>query len=211
MPASWPGFSHHTVARYVAARESGLVAAGVVRPQLIDEFLPKVEEWIERSNGKLRADVAHDKLLALSYACSERTTRRAVAAVKKNYRLGRVRVHRPWVTEPGMWLQYDFGDGPAIDGARTTLFCAWLAWSRFRVVLAIRDKTSPSAMAALDVTLRRLGGAPTYLLTDYVPRNIIRAHPSRDPPKCAKAGMWPSRNASCAWVQNATGSPPRVR
>ena len=166
MPASWPGFSHHTVARYVAARESGLVAAGVARPQLTDEFLPKVEEWIERSNGKLRADIAHDKLLALSYPGSERTTRRAVAAVKKNYRLGRVRVHRPWVTEPGMWLQYDFGDGPVIDGVRTTLFCAWLAWSRFRVVLAIRDKTAPSVMAALDVTLRRLGGAQTYLLTD---------------------------------------------
>ena len=28
------------------------------------------------------------------------------------------------------------------------------------------DKTAPSVMAALDVTLRRVGGAPTYLLTD---------------------------------------------
>jgi len=45
---------------------------------LIDEFLPKVEEWIDRSNGKLRADVAHDKLVALGFAGSERTTRRAV-------------------------------------------------------------------------------------------------------------------------------------
>jgi len=33
---------------------------------------------------------------------------------------------------------------------------AWLAWSRFRVVLAIRDKTAPSVMAALDVTLHRI-------------------------------------------------------
>ena len=54
-----------------------------------------------------------------------------------------------------MWLQYDFGDGPVIDGVRTVLFCAWLAWSRFRVVLALRDKTMPSVFAALDVTLRR--------------------------------------------------------
>src|SRR5450759_4647796 len=161
------GVSHHTVARYVQARKDGeLSGRPVGRPELIDEFLPKVEEWIERSNGKLRADVAHDKLVALGYVGSERTTRRAVEVVKRNYRLGRVRVHRPWVTEPGMWLQYDFGDGPVIDGAKTTLFCAWLAWSRFRVVLAIRDKTAPSVMAALDVTLRRLGGAPTYLLTD---------------------------------------------
>jgi Integrase core domain/Mu transposase, C-terminal domain len=86
--------------------------------------------------------------------------------VRRAYRAGRVRVHRLWVAEPGMWLQYDFGDGPVIDGVKTVLFCAWLAWSRFRVVLAIRDKTLPSVFAALDVTLRRVGGAPTYVLTD---------------------------------------------
>jgi len=65
-------------------------------------------------------------------------------------------------------LQYDFGDGPVIDGVRTTLFVAWLAWSRFRVVLAIRDKTSPSVMAALDITMPRIGRreAPTYVRTD---------------------------------------------
>ena len=161
------GVSHHTVARYVAARDAGALSdRAAARAQLIDEFLPKIEEWVERSNGKVRADVAHDKLVALGFTGSERTTRRAVAQVKRDFRFGRVRVHRPWVTEPGMWLQYDFGDGPVIDGARTTLFVAWLAWSRFRVVLAIRDKTSPSVMAALDVTMRRIGGAPTYVLTD---------------------------------------------
>ncbi len=161
------GVSHHTVGRYVAAREAGALSdRPASRAQLIDEHLPKLEEWIERSKGRLRADIAHDKLVALGYTGSQRTTRRAVAAVKRDYRLGRVRVHRPWVSEPGMWLQYDFGDGPLIDGVKTTLFVAWLAWSRFRVVLAIRDKTAPSVMAALDVTLRRIGGAPTYLLTD---------------------------------------------
>ena len=161
------GVSHHTVARYVTARDAGRLSdRPAARPQLIDEFLPTVEEWVERSRGKVRADVAHERLLALGFTGSERTTRRAVAAVKKSYRLGNTRVHRPWVTEPGLWLQYDFGDGPVIDGVKTVLFCAWLAWSRFRVVLAIRDKTAPSVFAALDVTLRRLGGAPTYVLTD---------------------------------------------
>jgi transposase len=161
------GVSHHTVAKYVTAREGGALSdRPAARVQLVDGFLPKLEEWVERSKGKLRADVAHDKLVALGYCGSQRTTRRAVATVKRDYRLGRVRVHRPWVSEPGMWLQYDFGDGPVIDGVKTTLFVAWLAWSRFRVVLAIRDKTMPSVMAALDVTLRRIGGAPTYVLTD---------------------------------------------
>ena len=161
------GCSHHTVAAHVAVRDAGGPSArSAVRAQLIDAYLAKVEEWVEKSTGKIRADKAHDKLLALGYTGSERTTRRAVAIVKKDYRSGRRRVHRPWVTEPGMWIQYDFGDGPVIDGVKTTLFCAWLAWSRFRVVLPIRDKTMPSVFAALDVTLRRLGGAPTYVLTD---------------------------------------------
>ena len=121
------GVSHHTVARYVAAREGGALSdRPAARAQLVDEFLPKIEEWIDRSKGKLRADVAHDKLVGLGYAGSERTTRRAVAQVKKDYRLGRVRVHRPWVTEPGMWLQYDFGDGPLIHGSVRR--CSWPGW-----------------------------------------------------------------------------------
>lgn len=95
---------------------------------------------------------------------SERTTRRAVAQVKAAYRLGLARVHLPWVTEPGLWLQYDFGDAPVIDGVKTVLFCGWLAWSRFRVVLPLRDKTLASVFAALDVTMRCLGGAPTYVM-----------------------------------------------
>jgi len=165
--AELAGCSHHTVARYVTARDAGgLSDRPAARPQLIDEYLPKLEEWVQHSNGKIRGDVAHDKLLALGYEGSERTTRRAVARARAAFKVGRVRVHRPWVAEPGMWLQYDFGDGPVIDGRKTVLFCAWLAWSRFRVVLALRDRTAASVFAALDVTLRRLGGAPTYVLTD---------------------------------------------
>ena len=124
---------------------------------LVDPFLDKLEEWVERSRGKVRADVAHEKLIALGYTGSERTTRRAVAEVKAAYRAGRRRVHRPWVPEPGMWFQYDFGDGPRVNGVGTQLFCAWLAWCRFRVVLALLDKTLPSVMAAIDQTLRAVG------------------------------------------------------
>jgi hypothetical protein len=179
--AELAGCSHHTVARYVAARDAGrLTDQPVARPQLIDEFLPKVEEWVHKSRGKIRADKVHEKLLALGFTGSERTTRRAVAKVKRAWRLENTRVHRPWVTEPGLWLQYDFGDGPLIDGAKTVLFCAWLAWSRFRVVLPIRDKTAPSVQAALDVAFRRIGGAPTYVLPENVPRNIFRI-------------LWPAR------------------
>ena len=165
--AELTGCSHHTVARHVAARDAGKpIAEPAYRGRVTDTFLPKIEEWVEASKGKIRADKAHDKLVALGYAGSERSTRRAVAQVRAAYRFGRVRVHRPWITEPGMWLQYDFGDGPVIDGRKSVLFVAWLAWSRFRVVIALRDRTAPTVFAALDRTFRMLGGAPTYVLTD---------------------------------------------
>jgi hypothetical protein len=34
-------------------------------------------------------------------------------------------------------LQYDFGTVPIVDNAQTILFCAWLAWSRFLVIIAL--------------------------------------------------------------------------
>jgi hypothetical protein len=173
--AELAGCSHHTVARYVGEREVGQAVPGgpARRPGVIDEFLPKLEELVERSKGKIRADVAHEKITAMGYAGSGRTTRRAVAGLKRAYAAGRRRVHRPWVAEPGMWAQYDFGDGPRIGQAATVLFCLWLAWSRFRVVLPLLDKTWPSVAAAAGVALRRAGGVPTYLLTEYVARNIF--------------------------------------
>ena len=122
------GCSHHTVAGHVAAREAGGVSErSAARPQLIDGFLPKLEEWMEASNGKVRADVRHDKLVAMGYSGAERTTRRAVAAARKAWLAGNRRVHRPWVAEPGLWFQWDFGAGPLVGGATTWLFCAWLA------------------------------------------------------------------------------------
>lgn len=46
------------------------------------------------------------------------------------------------------------------------MWCAWLAWSRFRVVIPVWDKTLPTITACLDTTLRRIGGVPAYALTD---------------------------------------------
>jgi hypothetical protein len=161
------GCSHNTVSRLVAARDTGgLTAQTARRAQVIDAYLDKIEEWVELSHGIIRADVAFDKLVAMGYTGSERTSRRAVASVKASWTAGNRRVYRPWVPEPGLWFQYDFGDGPTIAGRKTTLFCAWLAWCRFRVVLPILDKTLPSVIACIDVTLRRFGGCPTYALTD---------------------------------------------
>ena len=114
------------------------------RPGVIDPFPEKLEEKAERSKGKIRAGVAHDMITAMGYAGSERTTRRAVARIRAAWHAGRRRVCRPWVPEPGMRARYDFGDGPRIGDAATVLFCFWLAWSRFRVVVPLLDKSWPA-------------------------------------------------------------------
>ena len=156
-----------TVARHVDRRDRGHDPhARVRRPMKIDPYRDKVEELVERSAGRVRADIVHERLAALGFLGTERTTRRAVRLAKTAYRAGRRRTYRPWITEPGMWLQFDWGHGPVIDGRPTLLFCAWLAWSRFRVVIPTWDRTMGSLLTCLDATLRLIGGVPTYLLTD---------------------------------------------
>ena len=165
--AELAGCSPSTVARYVELREAGgLRVEPVRRQQLLDEYREKVEEWVVASRGKLRADVAYQKLWAMGYRGSERTVRRAVAEAKVAHGRGQHRIYRPWVVEPGLWFQWDYGDGPEVGGQTTILFCAWLAWSRYRVLLPILDKALPTVIGSLDAALRRFGGCPTYGLTD---------------------------------------------
>ena len=129
-----------TVQRYVDLRDAGFDPFRQTRrARLIDPYLEKVEELVEDSHGKIRADVVHDRLRAMGFGGNQRTTRRAVAAIKVAYRAGRRRSYRPWLPEPGKWLQYDWADGPRVGERQTQLFCAWLAWSRYRVVLPTWD------------------------------------------------------------------------
>jgi hypothetical protein len=168
------GVDHHTVARVVTARALGQsVDDQSIRSKVADAFAEKIVEWIERSGGKVRADVVHEKLRAMGYAGSERTTRRVVASLKANYNRQNHRIYKPWITEPGMWLQYDFGADPVIEGVATILFCAWLAWSRFRVIIPLGNRSLPSVIYALDKAFRLIGGAPTYVFCENVPRNIF--------------------------------------
>jgi hypothetical protein len=162
------GCDHKTVKAYVERRNAGLPPQppSIERDRLIDGYGDKLAEWMRRSNGRLRADVAHGKLVALGYQGSPRTTRRAVAEARRVYRGSRRRTYKPWIPEPGGWLQFDWGEGPRINGRRTQLWCGWLAWCRYRIVLPCWDKTLPTVIACLDVCLRLLGGAPTHVLTD---------------------------------------------
>lgn len=177
------GVDHHTVRRYVAARDAGLdptAMPSAPRERVTDPFVDKIWEWIGRSQGRIRADRVHAKLAALGYQGSERTTRRVVRELKARWRRENARAYRPWIPEPGLWLQWDYGDGPPVAGTETVLFCAWLAWSRFRVIIPLADKTLPSVIAALDRCFRLVGGAPTYALTDNE-KTVTDRHVARLP------------------------------
>ena len=119
------GCAPNTVVRYVLARDTGgLKTTPAQRNLVIDPFREKVEEWVDASHGRVRADVAQRKLEAMGYDGSERTTRRAVAEAKAVYRAGHRRRFRPWLPEPGLWFQWDYGDGPLVEGRKTSLACA---------------------------------------------------------------------------------------
>ena len=55
--AQLAGVDPKTVRRYVAARDEGRPVTGAGRrPRMLDEYMPKIEEWVERGNGKVRAE-----------------------------------------------------------------------------------------------------------------------------------------------------------
>lgn len=112
---------------------------------MIDGWRDLLETWVSGSKGKIRGDKAHDKLVALGYTGPDHTTRRALAEIKIQWSVGNTRVHRPRIAEPGLWLQYDFADGPLVAGRKIALLVAWLAWSRYRVVIALRDRVPSSS------------------------------------------------------------------
>ena len=106
-----------------AATRSG----GTGGRKAIDPFLDKIEEWVEESAGKIRADVAHRKLSAMGFTGNERSTQ--AGGGRGEDRLenrAAPRTYRPWITEPGMWLQFDWGEGPRVGGRRVS--CSARGW-----------------------------------------------------------------------------------
>jgi hypothetical protein len=88
------GVDEKTVARYVAIRDAGgNPLARLRRVRSIDPFLPKVEEWVEASQGRIRADKVHERLIPMGYSGTERTTRRAVAELKTAWKAGHRRTY----------------------------------------------------------------------------------------------------------------------
>ena len=67
--AELAGCDHKTVAHYVAEREAGGGEWQLKRRPCprTDPHAEKIAEWVERSQGKVRADKVHERLVAMGY------------------------------------------------------------------------------------------------------------------------------------------------
>ncbi|PRQ10284.1 IS21 family transposase, partial [Corynebacterium sp. 13CS0277] len=170
------GVSPNTVKAYVTQGPEALTAMHTVdgvrkvrrsRPKKLEKFYAHIDELIEQSGGKVQSKIVFQRLSQFpDFDASQRSVDRAVAARKKVFAQSRQRVYKPVVPTPGQYMQYDFGDGPVVDGAKTVLFVAWLPFSRARFVYPLRNRQAPSVQYALDAALRFFGGVPKYVLTD---------------------------------------------
>jgi hypothetical protein len=83
-----------------------------------------------------------------------------VAIAKAEHRRSR-RIFRPWQPVPGEHLVFDWGTE---DGLQ--VFCAVLAWSRWRFVRFAERQDQTTTLAFLAECFEQLGGVPGVLLTD---------------------------------------------
>ena len=92
---------------------------------------------------------------------SARNFRRLVAQVKAEWRRDHHRGRRPGVWTPGETLIIDWG-----VQAWLHVFCAVLAWSRFRFVRFTSDERAATTFGRLAECFEQLGGVPRTVLAD---------------------------------------------
>jgi transposase len=95
------------------------------------------------------------------YAGSARNFRRLVAAEKRAWRATHHRGRRPAVWSPGEVLVIDWGSQGGLH-----VFCAVLAWSRFRLVRLATDERAETTLGLLAECFQELGGVPRVVLAD---------------------------------------------
>ena len=153
-----------TVRRYVAARDAGRPVTGPGRrPRITDEHLPKIEEWVDRSEGKARADVIHARLVGWGSPGPSDHAPRGRRPWGPRGGVGNARTGRLDHRSPGCGCSSTGREAAAGRSARwaglgTLLFCAWLAWSRYRVVIPTWDQSLPTLVACLTPPSAHLGG-----------------------------------------------------
>jgi len=158
------GVNHKTVKRIIErAAAGGKPPVRKERSRNLDVVTELVTEKVKATRGKISAKRLLPAAKAAGYEGSARNFRRLVAQAKKTWRAtekqqGR---RRPAVWVPGDMLVIDWGsEGPL------HVFCAVLAWSRYRFVRFAANERSETTLAMLAECFEELGGVPKAVLAD---------------------------------------------
>jgi transposase len=156
------GTTHKTVRRVIARHEAGGAApVRAPRGRNYDGVAALVAERVGKTSGRISAKRLLPAARAAGYAGSDRNFRRVVAAAKQAWRREHHRGRRPAVWSPGEHLVIDWGSEGGLH-----VFCAVLAWCRFRFVRFAGDERAGTTLALLAECFEVLGGVPGKVLAD---------------------------------------------
>ena len=154
------GTTHKTVRRVVQAQLS--TAAGPrPRGHNFDVVTDLVADKVANTSGRISAKRLLPQARAAGYVGSARNFRRLVAEQKRVWRRDHHRGRRPGVWAPGQMLVIDWG----VEGG-LHVFCAVLAWSRWRFVRFATDERAQTTLGLLAECFETLGGVPQVVLAD---------------------------------------------
>lgn len=153
------GTTPKTVKRVVTAAERQDPVPD--RTRNYDAVSGLVAERVERTKAKITAKRLLPLARAEGYEGSARNFRRLVAEQKARWRTKNHRGRRPGVWAPGDMLVIDWGEiGPL------SVFCAVMAWSRWRFVCFADNQRAETTMTCLAECFEAMGGVPAAVLSD---------------------------------------------
>jgi transposase len=160
--AAISGTTPKTVRRVIARHEAGGgTPARSPRGHNYDAVAVLVAERVDKTSARISAKRLLPAARAAGYSGSPRNFRRLVAAQKHLWRRDHHRGRRPAVWSPGEHLVIDWGAEGGLH-----VFCAVLAWCRFRFVRFAADERAETTLAMLAQCLEVLGGVPGKVLAD---------------------------------------------
>lgn len=157
------GTTHRTVKRKVLEHRAGEAPGRARRPAApknTDCVRDLIAQKVKATDGRISAKRLLPAAKAAGYTGSARNFRRAVAEEKAKWKRLR-RVFRPWIPTPGEHLVIDWCER---DGWQ--IFCAVLAWSRYRFVRIAHDQKATTTMRLLAECFEEIGGTPKVVLAD---------------------------------------------
>lgn len=153
------GTTHKTVRRVIERRDQGRLVRPP-RPRNTDPLTGLITERVRSTDGRISAKRLLPVCRTAGYVGSARNLRRAVAGAKAAWRRDR-RTYRPWQPVPGEHLAIDWGTEGGLH-----VFCAVLAWSRFRFVRFAEREDQATTLRLLAECFETLGGVPAVVLAD---------------------------------------------